>query len=104
MLAAGAQHGLDHHLARLAEDHGHAKRLGAMVDGVGGARIVPPDTNILMIDLPAPRAGDIVAAAKARGLLVTQWSPTRIRAVTHLDADLAAVEMAGRLLAELLAT
>jgi threonine aldolase len=74
-----------------------------MVDGIGGAKVVPPDTNILMIDLPTPSAAEKLAAAKARGLLVTQWSPTRIRAVTHLDADRTSVESAGQILREVLA-
>jgi len=36
----------------------------------------------------------VVAKARERGVLVTAWSNTRVRAVTHLDADRAAVTRA----------
>jgi len=98
MLAAAALHGLEHHLDRLPDDHEAARTLGAMVNGAGGATIVPPDTNILMIDLPSPKAKEICIRAAKLGLRVSDWSPTRIRAVTHLDAPLAAIQQAGPLL------
>ena len=56
ILAAGALYGLEHHLDRLADDHEAAAYLAHLVDGVGGAKVVMPDTNIVMIDLPTPRA------------------------------------------------
>jgi threonine aldolase len=102
MLAAAALYGVEHHLARLPDDHEAASVLGAMVNGAGGATIVPPDTNILMIDLPAARAKAVVARAAELGLRVSDWSPTRIRAVTHLDAPLAAIKLAGPLLRQAL--
>ncbi|HEU4629489.1 MAG TPA: GntG family PLP-dependent aldolase [Gemmatimonadaceae bacterium] len=103
ILAAAALHALEHHLARLPEDHAHARLLGERVDGAGGARVVPPDTNILMIDLPAGRDSAAVARAAAeQGVLVSVWSPTRLRAVTHLDASRADVERAGEVLARAL--
>jgi threonine aldolase len=103
ILAAAALHALDHHLDRLEEDHAHARLLADAVDGAGGARVVPPDTNILMIDLPAGRdAATIARAAAGQGLLVTVWSPTRLRAVTHLDASRADVARAGEILAQAL--
>jgi threonine aldolase len=73
------------------------------VDGIAGARVVAPDTNIVMIDMRAGvSAFEIVRAAAEHDVLLTPWSPTRIRAVTHLDADDAAVERAGQVLVELL--
>ena len=38
VLAAAALHALDHHVARLAEDHAHARALAARVDGPHHAR------------------------------------------------------------------
>ena len=88
MLAAAVLHALDHHVDRLAEDHENARAIADMIDGAGGARVVPPDTNIVMIDLPPGRStGPIVQAAKAQGVLVSHWSETRIRMVTHLDVS-----------------
>jgi threonine aldolase len=99
ILAAAALHALDAHLDRLVEDHAHARALAAQVDGAGGASVVFPDTNILMIDLPdGITSAQVVSRARAHGVLVNEWSPTRIRAVTHLDADAAAVARAGEVL------
>ena len=103
ILAAAALYGLEHNLARLPEDHEHARILAGRIDGAGGARVVPPDTNIVMIDLPAgTAAADVVRKAAEAGVLVSGWSPTRLRAVTHLDVGRAAVEAAGTALAEIL--
>lgn len=103
ILAAGALHGLEHHLERMPQDHALARRLAEMVDGVAGARVVAPDTNIVMIDLRSGiSAFDVVASAKERDVLLTPWSATRIRAVTHLDVGDAEVQRAGEVLVELL--
>ena len=103
ILAAGALHGLDFHLDRMPEDHARARKLAEAVDGVAGARVVAPDTNIVMIDLRAGvSAFDIVKGAAEHEVMVTPWSPTRIRAVTHLDVDDDAVRRAGEVIVELL--
>jgi threonine aldolase len=103
ILAAAALYGMEHHLDRLAEDHANARALASLVDGAGGARVVPPDTNIVMIDLPTGRtAAPLVAAAEARGVRVAEWTETRIRLVTHLDAGAAECRRAGEVLRELL--
>ena len=88
IIAAAALFGLDHHLARLPDDHAKARRFAAAVDGKGGARVVPPDTNIVMIDLaPGGDAVALAAAIAADQVLVSAWLPTRLRAVMHLDAS-----------------
>lgn len=103
ILAAAALYGIEHHLARLPEDHEAARYLGANVDGINGAMVVPPDTNILMIDLPTPNAAIVVERAKAEGLLISAWNATRLRAVTHLDAPAGVVAQAAVMLANALA-
>jgi threonine aldolase len=104
VLAAAALHALDHHLARLPDDHAHARLLADRVDGAGGARVVPPDTNIVMIDLPGrDDAATVAQAAAAAGVLVSPWSSSRLRAVAHLDVERPDVERAGEVLARLLA-
>jgi len=95
ILAAAALYALDAHLARLPEDHSNAKRFADRVDGAAGARVVPPDTNIVMIDLPAGvTSGAVAAAAKGDGVLISPWSNSRVRAVAHLDVDTATVTRA----------
>jgi threonine aldolase len=92
ILAAAALHALDAHLGRLAEDHANARRFADLVDGAAGARVVPPDTNIVMIDLPAGvTSADVTTRARGAGVLISPWSNTRVRAVAHLDADTATV-------------
>jgi threonine aldolase len=121
IVAAGALYGVEHHIDRLAEDHDNARTIARLVDGAGGARVVPPDTNIVMIDVDDVDDVDDVAAAAGgagaqpslvrrvvdeaakRGVLAAEWSPTRIRVVTHLDASAADCRRAGETLRDLLA-
>ena len=92
ILAAGALHGLDAHLDRMTEDHEHARLLASALEGVHGIRVVSPDTNIVILDLPGGvDAYDVVAATARADVLLTPWSRSRIRAVTHLDVDASAV-------------
>ena len=95
ILAAAALYALDEHLDRLPVDHANAKLFADAVDGAAGARVVPPDTNIVMVDLPrGMAAADVVALAKTGGVLISAWTPTRIRAVAHLDVDCDTVTLA----------
>ena len=88
IIAAGALFGLEHHRDRLVEDHANATRFANAVAAAPAAHVVPPDTNIVMIDLPAPsdRGGRRPRRGRARSL-VSVWTATRIRVVTHLDVD-----------------
>ena len=95
ILAAAALHALDAHLARLTDDHANAKHFADRVNGAAGAAVVPPDTNIVMIDLPAGVTSDaLVAAARAENVLISPWHASRVRAVAHLDADASSIARA----------
>ncbi|WP_345771989.1 threonine aldolase family protein [Geodermatophilus sabuli] len=96
VLAAAGLHALDHHLARLADDHGHARLLAKRL-GVDPATV---ETNMVVLDdVPAPLVAE---AAKAQGVLVSQVSPRRIRLVTHLDVDRAGIDRAADVLSAVL--
>jgi len=99
ILAAAALHGLEHHRARLQEDHTRARALAARVDGIAGARVVAPDTNIVMIDLPHAVAAAVAARAASAGVRISAWTDARLRCVTHLDVDDAALARAGDVIA-----
>ena len=103
ILAAAGLYGLEHNFPRLGEDHRRAKQLAAGLAEVADLRVVPPDTNIVMVDLP-PRLDASTVAGRAReaGVLVSPWSATRIRAVLHLDIDDAACATAVARLQEVL--
>jgi threonine aldolase len=96
IVAAAGLYALDHHLARLAEDHEHAQLLAKRL-GVDPAKV---QTNIVVLDdVAAPM---IAEAAKAQGVLVSQVSARRIRLVTHLGVDRAGIDRAADVLAALL--
>ncbi len=95
ILAAAALHALDVNIERLAVDHANAKAFAGVVAGSSSASVVPPDTNIVMIDLlNGVESRDVIERAQALGVLVSEWSPTRVRAVAHLDVDAAGMERA----------
>jgi threonine aldolase len=103
ILAAAALHALDAHLGRLTEDHAHARAFAEAVQGAGGCTVVPPDTNIVMIDLPAGYTStDVVTRAAERGVRISPWHASRVRAVTHLDASAADVAHAAEVVAGVL--
>jgi threonine aldolase len=101
IVAAGALHALEHHRARLADDHDNARSLARGLEAAG-ARTVPPETNIVLF---TPREGLtpslVCERAATRGVLVSPFGPTQIRAVTHLDVDAAAIAHALQVLASI---
>jgi threonine aldolase len=103
ILAAAAIYALEHNLKRIADDHARARRLAEHVDGLDGFRVIPPDTNIIMIDVErddvSPDA--VVSFLAERGVWLLATGPARLRAVTHLDVDDAGIERACAAFAEL---
>lgn len=98
-LAAAVLYALDAHMDRLADDHARARRFAKAVDGVKGMRVVMPDTNIVMIDLPPGcDASAIEQRAATQGVLISAWTRTRLRAVFHMDVDDAGTEKAARVI------
>lgn len=87
VIAAAALHALDHHVERLAEDHENARALAEGLAEIPGVRVDPAtvDTNIVVFDVED--AGTLLGALHERGVEMTPISPTRVRAVTHLDVD-----------------
>ena len=103
IIAAAALYALEHHLARLTEDHARAKAFAKRVDGVAGTRVVPPETNIVMVDLPPGRdTASVPAAAAKEGVLLNTWTATRLRTVFHLDISDADVTRAADVVVRIL--
>jgi threonine aldolase len=98
VLAAAALYALDHHVDRLVDDHRNARVIAQAIAETPGLRLDPPDvhTNIVWIevDREVGTAQSVAAALKERGVLVSPATPTRIRAVTHLDVTAAMAERA----------
>ena len=95
LLAAAASHALDHHVARLADDHALARRLAEGLEGVEGLKVEAPHTNIVFVDLTGAaqaRSAELLAHLNQQGILATGLY--RLRFVTHLDVDAAGVDRA----------
>lgn len=105
ILAAAGLYALDVNLPRIAEDHANAKLFAGIVADNRKLRPVPPDSNIVMVDLvPEDGSADRAVAALAQaGVLCTAFGPRRLRFITHLDASRADVERAAGLVAKVLA-
>lgn len=101
IVAAGALHALEHHRARLGDDHENARRIAERVAHVEGTRVVSPESNIVMIDLPAGvTAPALIARCAHSDVLISGWTGTRVRVVTHLDVSADAATRAGEVIAE----
>lgn len=88
VLAAAGLYALQHQVARLAEDHAHAERLGAALAELGYA-VEPVQSNMVYVQI-GPRANELKAFMAERGIAVT--AAPRLRLVTHLDVSSDAVE------------
>lgn len=104
VLAGAALYALDHNLDRIAEDHAHAGKLAAALDGHPGVRPLKPDSNIVLLDLlrDSDTAETIIPKLAAQGLLVSSVGPRRLRTVTHLDVSAADVGRAAAIIAKVL--
>lgn len=94
IIAAGGLHALDHHVARLAEDHERARRLAAGLAELPGVELelATVETNIVVFDVPDAPA--FVAALAEQGVRMGSYGSRRVRAVTHLDVDDEGIERA----------
>ena len=91
IVAAGCLYALEHNVERLAEDHEHARALAAGLAELG-AEVVEPETNIVIFGVPDAAA--FLEQMGRRGVELSATIDGRVRAVTHLDVDRAAVDEA----------
>jgi threonine aldolase len=91
ILAAGGLWALDHHVERLADDHGRARRFSEAVAGRFPGVIDPAhvQTNIVIADVGHAgwAAADFVRVVAARGLRIYAVNERAVRLVWHLDVD-----------------
>lgn len=104
LLSAAALWALDHNLSRIGEDHENAKLLAERLATFPAVRIVPPETNIVMIDLvrDSDTAETVLSRLSQAGVLLVPFGPRRLRAVTHLDVSRPDVERAADLMGRVL--
>ena len=106
ILAAGGLYALEHHRARLGDDHANARALAEALTGKPNLRVdlARVHTNIVMIDLDRGTLQTVIDRARAEGVMLGVGGAKRIRAVTHLDVDRDGVLRAARVIAEISAT
>jgi len=92
VVAAAGLYALEHHVARLAEDHTLAERLARGLAGIDGLQVEPPQTNMVFVRLPVERVAPLAEHLKRNGVLVLP--AVRMRLVTHLDIDAVGIDRA----------
>ena len=105
MLAAGALHALENNRERLTTDHAHAQLLAETIRDTAGLTLQPDevDSNIVIFKVEAElgTAAQFVEWLKREGVLMLAIGPQLIRAVTHLDIDLAGMKRASQVIQKL---
>lgn len=89
VLAAAGLYALEHHFARLAEDHDNAARLGAGLAALG-LKVDPVQTNLVFVEIPAADLDALREYLPTQGILAALGPKTRL--ATHLDVSREQVE------------
>ncbi|WP_299683396.1 low specificity L-threonine aldolase [uncultured Tenacibaculum sp.] len=86
-LAAAGIYALDHHVARLKEDHQKAKEIGETLAQLSYVKKVEPiETNIVIFYVNENiNANDFIKDMEEKGILLIPMGEGKIRIVTHLD-------------------
>jgi threonine aldolase len=105
ILAAAGIYALQNNRERLRDDHANARLLAERAANIKGLRVLQPETNIVMIDVEQDGmvASDVVNKLKDHGVLMVEFNPMRVRAVTHMDVSRADVERAADALSKVMA-
>jgi threonine aldolase len=90
ILAAAGLYALEHHVARLQEDHDNAAHLAAGLKSLG---LVAEEvqTNMVFVRIAEAHVGPLTAHLKAAGILASIAPHTRF--VTHLDVSRAQLDV-----------
>jgi threonine aldolase len=106
VVAAAGVYALDHHVARLADDHARARRLAeALADARVPVDLEQVETNFVQIDaarLGLDRADALARLSEAGVGLSATIHPSVMRAVTHLDVTDDDIARASELIPEAL--
>jgi threonine aldolase len=104
--AAAGLYAIEHHRARLADDHANARRIAQVLATNPRVELdlATVQTNIVVFRLRdgAPDAATVAERARERGVLTFVFGARTLRAVTHLDVSAAQCERAAQVLAELI--
>ncbi|KRE88694.1 threonine aldolase [Frateuria sp. Soil773] len=87
MLAAAGLYALDHHVARLADDHRRAELLAAGLRDLPGVALLGQHTNMVFVDVPAPCLRELDSHLAGAGIRIGIGYLPTLRLVAHLDID-----------------
>ena len=105
LLAAACIHALDHHVARLADDHANAKRLARAVAAIPGLSLegtpesIPTNMVFFTLDARLGGAQEFCARLARHGVAAIGMGANRVRLVTHLDVGAADIDRAAEAIA-----
>ena len=96
IIAAGALHALNHHRARLRDDHANAKALAEGICGLSGIEVDPDEveTNIVYLRVGGAGAREMAESLTRTGVKTLALRPDTIRAVTSLAVSAADIDEA----------
>jgi threonine aldolase len=89
ILAAAGLYALEHHVARLKDDHANAGALAVGLAKLAAVKVEPPQTNMVFVHVGKAHAHELPRFLAARGIVVLPGETLRL--VTHLDVDRADV-------------
>ncbi|MSR42013.1 MAG: aminotransferase class I/II-fold pyridoxal phosphate-dependent enzyme [Phycisphaerales bacterium] len=101
LLAAAAIYALDHHVARLADDHQNARALAAHIQKVSGLKLegdaakIPTNMVFFRVESALGTAQAFCDRLREAGVLALALGADRVRMVTHLDVSASDIDRAG---------
>jgi threonine aldolase len=107
ILAAAGLYALEHNVTRLGEDHEKASFLARELSRVKSFDIDLGSVQTNIIIIGAEKSGkkpeEMLAALRAKGVLLTLGNYMGLRAVTHLDVSMDEVKRAAQIIRETIA-
>ncbi|MCA9497594.1 MAG: low specificity L-threonine aldolase, partial [Nitrospira sp.] len=101
ILAAAGVYALEHHIARLAEDHANAHYLATLLEDISGVvvDVKAVETNMVMFQVPrsSKTTDRLLADCREAGVLLNAMGDRAFRVVTHLDVNQEDMVAAGRI-------
>jgi len=91
VLAAAGVYALEHHIARLAEDHANAHYLATLLEDIPGVvvDVKAVETNMVMFQIPRSSKSTerLLVDCREAGVLLNAVGDRAFRVVTHLDVN-----------------
>jgi len=88
-LAAAGIYAIENNIDRIIEDHRRAEELESVLQSLSYVeKVIPVETNIIIFKLSnVIQSIDFLGKLQEKGVLMVEFGPQTIRAITHLDCD-----------------